>query len=692
MRTPASEALCYRSISQTGPEGPQPKHWSTDDAQEHILDPGMDYVDMCGIAGIVGGKHRGEAMSRMLASLAHRGPDDQGTWSDEVATLGQRRLSIIDLVGGKQPLHSADKRYWLVCNGEIYNYRELREDMLRKGRQFLTGSDCELILHLYAEFGERCLDYLRGMFAFALWDSREKVLFAARDHLGQKPLFYAEHNGGLLLASEIKGVLAAEPVLRKLDPESLDQYLALRLIAPPRTMFSGVRKLPPGHWLRFTLRGGLEIGRYWDLDYRDKLEGSDEELTDALEEQLIEALRLHMVSDVPVGAFMSGGLDSTLIVAMLMKHVASSPIPTFTLSLPHANFNEGPIARLVAERYGTEHHEETVTPSLVSLLPKLVYHLDEPSDPLSLCAYLVSQVARREVKVVIGGDGGDELFGGYDRYYGNLYANLYARLPLAIRRYGIGPLLDLLPEGRWYKSRTHQLKWLHKMAFQREGARYSGSLSYFYFDSATRPDLYGPAMLGYWDGLDAESVIRDLYDSAPAHEALDRMLYADSKVRLPDHPVMISDRMTMAHGLEGRSPFMDHVVAGFAARLPTHLKVCGRTTRVIQRRLAERYLPREVLEMPKQGFSSALPYMLRDEYPVLFNAFLRDSRLVQEGFLRENAVSDLLDRHLGGREDNSNRLWLLLNSEIWYRMQIDGDSMDVTNETLGQASQTARVA
>ncbi|MGH8497133.1 MAG: asparagine synthase (glutamine-hydrolyzing), partial [Gammaproteobacteria bacterium] len=339
---------------------------------------------MCGIAGIVGGRRHAVDIHDMLNALRHRGPDDVGVWSDEHATLGQRRLSIIDLAGGHQPLHNEDESLWVVCNGEIYNYLALREDLIRKGYRFLTGSDCEVILHLYAEYGARCLEHMRGMFAFALWDVRKRTLFAARDHLGQKPLYYAEHQGRLLFASEIKAIVAAEPALRQLDPEALDQYLALRVIGSPRSMFAGVRKLPPGHWLRFAEASGLEIGRYWDLSYEPKLEGSDEELTDRLEQELIEALRLHMVSDVPVGAFMSGGMDSTLLVAMLMTHVTDTPIPTFTLSLPHEKFNEGPFARLVAERYGTEHHEEQVTPSLVSLLPKMVWHLDEPSDPLSL--------------------------------------------------------------------------------------------------------------------------------------------------------------------------------------------------------------------------------------------------------------------------------------------------------------------
>jgi len=522
------------------------------------------------------------------------------------------------------------------------------------------------------------------MFAFAIWDGNQQRLFAARDHLGQKPFYYSVKGQNLLFGSEIKSLLAADPSLGELNPDALDQYLTLRLIAPPLSMFRSIHKLPPAHWLTFSVEKGIKIERYWDLSYEPKLKGSEEQLVDELEERLIDCLRLHMVSDVPVGGFMSGGLDSTLVVAMVMKHVAAGPIKTFSLGLPYQDFDELPYARMVAERYGTEHYEEVVTPSLLDTLPRLVWHLDEPSDPLSLCTYLISRLARRHVKVVLGGDGGDELFGGYDRYYGNRYADYYALAPEFVRRYAVGTLLRLLPDGQWYKSRGHRIKWLHRMSFLKGGRRYAASLSYFYFQPDFKESLYGPEMA--YREFEPERSIWEAFERAQADDSVDRMLYSDSQVRLPDHPTMILDRMSMAHGLEARAPLMDHKMAEFAARLPAWMKVRGRRLRYIQTRLAERYLPPALLTRPKQGFSSALPYMLKQEYRRLFDVFLRDSNLARAGYLRQPAIDRLLGEHLNHVADHSNRLWLLLNSEVWFRMRIAGETIDSLQDQIAQTA------
>lgn len=636
---------------------------------------------MCGIAGIIK-KNRNfdiAATQRMLDALANRGPDDEGSYRHEHAFLGQRRLSIIDLEGGHQPIANEDETVWVVCNGEVYNYQEIRERLILQGHQFRTKSDSEVVLHLYEEVGEACVEQLRGMFAFAIWDQNKKRLFAARDRLGQKPFYYAEIDGDFIFASEIKGLLAYQPDLAELNHQALDEYLTLRIITPPRSMFRRIRKLPPAHRLSFDLVNGLRIERYWDLFYEPKWTGSEAQLIDQLEAVLIESLRLHMVSDVPVGAFLSGGMDSTLVVAMLMKHVAKEPLQTFTLGLPYGNYNEAPFAAMVAKQYGCRHRELIVTPSLTQSLPDLVTHLDEPSDPLSICTYLVAKMAREHVKVALGGDGGDELFGGYDRYYGNQYADIYATVPKPIRQFVLGPLLKLLPDGGWYKSKAHQLKWLHELSFLAGSRRYSHSLSYFYFGPAWRDSLYGESMTAALGEFQPECSIWDAFEHAKADKLVDKMLYADSFIRLPDHPVMISDRMTMAHSLEVRSPLMDHKVAEFAARLPVAMKVRGRKLRYIQARLLERYLPKEVLARPKQGFSSALPYMLAGEYKQLFKVFLQDSCLARDRLLQQKSITGLVNEHLSGRKDNGNRLWLLLNSEVWYRMLILGQSKaDIT--------------
>jgi asparagine synthase (glutamine-hydrolysing) len=509
-------------------------------------------------------------------------------------------------------------------------------------------------------------------------------MLIARDHLGQKPLYYAQTANGFAFGSEIKALLAFDPALRTLDLAALDQYFGLRLIAPPLSMFRGVRKLPPAHLLVLEPGRAPEVRRWWKLDYQPKLTGSEDDLLDELEERVEESLRLHLVSDVPVGAFLSGGLDSSLLVAMLAKRIGVKNLPTFTVGLPHKRFDEAPYARLVAQMYGTEHHERSLSPSLISLLPELIYHLDEPSDPLSLCTYYVAELAHQHVKVVIGGDGGDELFGGYDRYYGNSYAGQYARVPAVVRRGLLGPALSLIPEAGWYKSVGHQLRWLHQMSFLSGGDRYAASLSYFYFDKLSRAALFTPEAAEQLSGFQAEDAIRLPFDAAVG-DPLDHMLSADSEVRLPDHPVMISDRMTMAHGLEARSPFMDHKLAEFAARLPSSMKVRGRSLRIAQRRLAARYLPPEILDRPKQGFSSALPYILRQEYHQLYEQFLPDSQLVKAGVLQRGAIDSLLKAHLSGRADHGNRLWLLINAELWYRMMIQGCSRESLHAELRTA-------
>jgi len=641
---------------------------------------------MCGICGRVeaAGAREGD-LQAMLAQLVHRGPDDSGVHLKGPVALGHRRLSIIDLEQGRQPIPNEDESVWVILNGEIYNYRALRAELVERGHRFRTHTDTEVLVHLWEEEGPACVERLRGMFAFALWDDRRQQLFAARDPLGQKPFFYAPGRGGagLAFASEIKALLAADPSLAELDPEGLAEYLALRIVTPPRTMFRRVRKLPPAHALSWDARDGLRIRRYWDLAYEPKWEGTDAELIEALEEQLVDCLRLHMVSDVPVGAFLSGGLDSTLVVALLARHVLGAPIDTFAGKLAYGAFDEAPAARAVAERYGTRHHEQGISPSLVRLLPRLLWHLDEPSDALSVCSYLIAGLARRHVKVALGGDGGDELFGGYDRYYGNRYADFYAAMPLLLRRHLLGPVLDRLGHGGWYKSRTHQLRWLHRLSFFEAGDRYAASLGYFYFDDAERRALLGAAVSREAEAFDPYASIRDAYDRAPATDPIDRMLYADSQLRLTDHSVMILDRMSMAHGLEARSPLLDHVLASFCARLPVRTKVRGRKRRWIQTRLAERHLPREVLLRPKQGFSSALPYMLREEYRLLFQRFLRHSHLVRGEVLRPDALERILGEHETGAADHGNRLWLLLSTEVWFRMYVEGVGIGELEDELG---------
>jgi asparagine synthase (glutamine-hydrolysing) len=642
------------------------------------------YPDVCGICGKV--NPRGvtrEEIQLMTNIMSHRGPDDEGIYVDSTAGLGQRRLSVIDLASGHQPMCNEDASLWITFNGEIYNYQELR-DGLKNCHRFATNSDTEVILHLYEEKREKCVEYLQGMFAFAIWDTKDKSLFLARDHLGQKPMFYVHQGDQLAFASEIKAMLAADPSLRRMNCEALHQYLTLRVIAAPRTMFAQVCKLPPGHILLFK-KGHVQIRRYWHLHYDPKFVLSEQDLLDALEQKMLDTVRYHMVSDVPIGAFLSGGLDSSLVVAMMSK-LSSQPVKTFSVGVPYQNYSELPFARVVAEQYQTQHFEETIYPSLVRVLPELVWHLDEPSDPLSACMLYISEMTRREVKVVLGGDGGDELFGGYDRYYGNRYVEYFALLPVGLRRHLVSRLLKLMPDGFWYKSLSHKLRWLNQLSFLEGGRRYSQSLAYFYFTSDFRDVLYGDELVRALNHFDPEEAVCGYFESKNANELVDKMLFADSMIRLPDHSVMILDRTTMAYGLEARCPFLDHKLAEFVAQIPSSLKVRGSTLRYIQVKLAERYLPRPLLERKKQGFSSALPYLLADEFRHLFKVFLSDSHLVRDGYLRVEPIRQLLAEHLGRKVDHGNRLWLLCNSEIWYRMLIEGWTREQAKDRLSEYS------
>jgi asparagine synthase (glutamine-hydrolysing) len=437
--------------------------------------------------------------------------------------------------------------------------------------------------------------------------------------------------------------------------------------------------------------GRVTIERYWHLRYQPKLQISEQDILDELDDRMRETIRYHMVSDVPVGAFLSGGIDSGIVVGM-MSQISPQPVRTFSVGVPYEHYNELPFARMVAERYQTQHYEDTIYPSLMQILPELVWHLDEPADPLSACTYYIAAMARREVKVVLGGDGGDELFAGYDRYYGNSYANYYALLPKAFRQHVMPQLLRLMPEGFWYKSFSHKLKWLNQLSFAEGGRRYARSLSYFYFTEEFRQALYGDKLSEGLDHFDPEAQLCAYFDCDNARDAVDKMLFADSMVRLPDHSVMILDRTTMAHGLEARAPFLDHQLAEFVARIPSSFKVRGRNLRYIQMRLAERYLPAALLRREKQGFSSALPYLLAREFRYLFKAFLHDSHLVRDGYLRGKPIERLLGEHINKKADHGNRLWLLCNAEIWYRMAIEQWSKGQVQERLAEGHPCETVA
>jgi asparagine synthase (glutamine-hydrolysing) len=556
----------------------------------------------------------------------------------------------------------------VVFNGELYNYESLYAELSARGHRFSTRTDTEVLVHMYEDEGEKMVQRLRGMFAFAIWDRTRGRLLLARDHFGQKPLFYTEAGGELAFASEIKALLADDPSLAELSPFALDQYLTMRFVQPPETFFARVRSLPPAHYMVWE-NGRSRIQRYWDLSYGPKWTYSEDETLERIDELLAETVKLHLLSDVPVGAFLSGGLDSTLIASYAARTLGSE-LRTFSMGIPYRDLNELPYAAAVAARYGTKHFAEEVTPSVVDDLPRLVSALDEPADPLSICLLHLARMTARHVKVVLGGDGGDELFGGYDRYAANRWLDHYRAVPEAIRNVVANQVLRRLPDQFTFKSVTHKLRWVDLMARKTGGERYSESLQFFWFNEAHRSELYSPAFRNQLLGARPDACLLELYAAPNAEEPIDRMMYVDAASRLPGQSLTILDRATMAYSLESRSPFLDPRFAEFMARVPTRLKIKGRKLRYLERRLGERYLPREVLQRKKQGFASPLMYILENEVRSLAPRLLHESELVQAGYLQGERVKQIVDEHLARRYDHGNRIWLLLSAEVWYRRYI----------------------
>jgi asparagine synthase (glutamine-hydrolysing) len=630
---------------------------------------------MCGIAGLITDKDKPlDPVKRMTDVMAHRGPDEEGFWSEGNIALGQRRLSIIDIASGHQPMTNEDGSIALVCNGEIYNSPSLREELIRSGHVFKTRTDVEVILHLYEDVGTDCVKKLRGMFGFALWDSKEKTLMLARDHLGQKPVFFHHSDRGFAFASEVKGVLESGLVERQIDLEALWHYMSLRFIPDQMTLFAGVQKLPAASYLVHR-DGKVKVERYWSLDYREKLPLDEREIEEQLNNLLVETVKLHLLSDVRVGAFLSGGIDSSTITAIMAK-VSDSPIPTFSIGVRESDFNELPFARQVARKYGAEHHEWVVSADIVHLIPKMVWHMDEPSDPFGVGVFLVSKLTRQHVKVALGGDGGDELFAGYDRFLGNRLADYYCVLPEWFRRGVMRRLAKAVPDSYGYKSLAQKLRWMNDMSFMSSGRRYAESMSFLRFTNDAKNRLFTEKARAAAGHPDSTEKILTFFDANCVAELVDRMLYTDVMTRLPDHLLVILDRMAMAHGLEGRSPYVDYKVVEFAASIPAQLKLKGRKLKYILRRVASRYLPPELIGRRKQGFGFPLAEWMRNELSGFIRGLMKESRFVQLGIFDGEEVRSILDEHIGGKRDHNFRIWILINLEFWYRLFFEGQSIE----------------
>jgi len=637
---------------------------------------------MCGICGQYNQAGvQPQTLQNMLQAISHRGPDDEGCYINGQIGLGNRRLSIIDLAGGRQPITNEDGTVQVVYNGEIYNYRALRQELEGRGHRFATHSDTEVIVHLYEELGEQCVTRLNGMFAFALWDAPARKLLLARDRLGQKPLFYAQNGHNLLFASEIKAILAANGQTRQMNYEALHHYLSLRFIPPPQTMLRHVKKLPPGHTLIYQ-NGELRVDRYWDLSFSQKLNLPATDLAGRLQEKLKQTIAAHLVSDVPVGAFLSGGLDSSTIVAVMAKDLAVS-FKTFAVGVEAQDFNELPYAKMVAHQYQTDHLEACVQADLIRLLPRMIWHLDEPSDPIAACQFHAAALAGQHVKVVMGGDGGDELFAGFDRYMGVGYIDYYRLLPAFIRQRLIGPLLAHAPDSFGYKNLTQKLRWMHQLSQLPDfGARYAEATCFFRFNHHDKEQLFGQRLWQEVKTLNSAQVIIDPFNRADAADPLDRMLYADYMTRLPEHSLMLVDRMTMAHGLEARSPFLDHELVEFMAAVPVNLKIRGRELKHLLRQLAVDYLPEPIVNREKQGFMFPVAYWFRQQLYPFLHRFLLDSYFVRSGLFKEESVLRLLEEHRQQRTDHHVRLWMLLNLELWHQLYIEQRDVETVTSHL----------
>jgi len=620
---------------------------------------------MCGIAGVVSSdpaeRIEESTVHRMCQAILHRGPDDEGILTKANTGLGMRRLSIIDVAGGHQPIFNEDRSVWIVYNGEVYNFPELRPELEASGHRFSTNTDTEMIVHLYEEMGADCVKKLRGMFAFALWDDRRQRLLIARDRLGKKPLHYALHRGKLYFASEIKSILAVAPELAEVNYAALMQYMYLGYIPDPVTAFDGIHKLPPGHLLEFE-RGEIRIRQYWDLpEYGTHHPKSEEECLEEMEQRLSEAVRIRLISDVPLGAMLSGGTDSSTVVA-LMARASSKPVKTFAIGFSQADFDESKYARLVAHKFGTEHHELMLEPDIVGTVEKLTRSMEEPfGDSSMLPTYFVSCLARQHVTVALSGDGGDELFAGYERYGIQQRRQMFARLPQGLRRMYREKLFPLLPHGMRGRRLSYSLSLPWK-------ERYAEEMCFIPAFEREMPLLTPEFRATIAESGNPADILMRYFEQAPAHDPISQMLYVDTKTYLVEDILTKVDRMSMLTSLEVRVPILDHLFVEWVTRLGPEWKMRGGKQKYILRKLAMRVgVPKEVLYRPKQGFALPLKYWMRRELKDLIQTVLLEPRTLQRGYFNPQAVRRVLEEHFRGRRDQSGRIWRLLIFELWHR-------------------------
>lgn len=620
---------------------------------------------MCGIAGRInasGEPVEAADIHAMCDAIVHRGPDDEGVYVSGSVGLGMRRLSIIDLSGGKQPIHNEDRSIWVVLNGEIYNFPEIRAELEARGHHFYTHSDTEVIVHLYEEHGSKCVEKLRGMFALALYDERRRELLLARDRLGKKPLYYNEGgDGSLLFGSEIKALLAIAPDLDKPDLNGILSYFCFGYVPDPASAFREIRKLPPGHLLRWR-DGVVSVERYWELSqFGSYSPASEEQCLEELEALLSDAVRMRLISDVPLGAFLSGGVDSSLVVAMMARH-SSRPVKTFSIGFASPDFDESGYAKLLASRFGTDHTELILEPNFQDSLPQLLASMDEPfADSSLLPTYHVSRLARQHVTVALSGDGGDELFAGYDRYGIALRGPKFGHLPQWAGQFFRKAVYPATPA--WVPGR----RFLYNASLP-VGLRYIDSISYV---SAQHRDssLFSKEFLAdIARSKPPEELFQGYLDNVSRADELSRLQYLDIKTYLPGDVLTKVDRMSMAVSLEVRCPLLDHLWVEYASSLRPIWKRRAGESKYILKKLAERIgVPRELLYRRKQGFAVPLVHWMRNQLRRDLLQILLEPQTIQRGYFSRAGVDRMIREHASGRRDHSGELWVLLVFELWQR-------------------------
>lgn len=639
---------------------------------------------MCGICGVTffdkDRRVTEKEIQSMCDEMYHRGPDDEGWYIKENTAIGIRRLSIIDLVTGHQPVSNEDGSVWVACNGEIYNHLELRQELEKKGHRFKTRTDTEAILHAYEEYGEDCPKKLNGMFGFVIYDHKNKSLFLSRDRLGIKPLYYYYDSKRFAFGSELKSILQIEEIPRNIDLMALDIFMTFEYIPSPYSIFQNISKLPPGHSL--LLRDGkISIKKYWDLEFDEK-QVEEKELCEQLVALLQDAVKIRLMSDVPVGAFLSGGIDSSSVVA-LMSRVMSQPVKTFSIGFKEASYNETNYAQAIAEIFNTEHHEFIIEPNVLELTEKLIGHLDEPFGDFSIFpTYLVSEMARKYVTVTLSGDGGDELFAGYDSYIANKVARLYGRLPKFVRGSTVNSILSGISPTKKKKGLINRTKRFV------EGLQLSEELQHIrwmiFLQENEKSRLYSEDYQNSLTSTNSYDFILNYFQSVKTSDEVNRQLYVDIKSYLVDDILVKVDRMSMANSLEARVPFLDHRLVEFTATIPSRFKLRGMKTKAILKKAMKNILPPEILNRGKEGFSIPIKNWLKDELRPLMMEVLDPQKIKREGFFSPAYVQQLMEEHLSGAENHSHRLWAMMVFGIWQDIYLRRER--VTYEKKSQTS------